>query len=172
MELEETTEEPEQTYTAPLPTMAGGGETQSACTQHHFPPWLAEGRGDCSGFEASTQHQFLYWNSLKALETYHFCCCCFLLLWTVAHQASLFMGFPRQGYWSGLSFPSPGHLSDPGIKPISPALAGEFITNEPLGKPNILLILNWQALLSDSGLISQNSPVKAKSVTPNLCMCP
>ena len=71
-----------------------------------------------------------------------------------------------------MSFPSPGHLSDPGVKPVSPALAGEFITNEPLGKPNILLTLNWQALLSDSGPVSQNSPVKAKSVSPNLCICP
>ena len=37
--------------------------------------------------------------------------------WTVAHQAPLFMGFSRQEYWSGLPFPSPGDLPDPGIKP-------------------------------------------------------
>ena len=37
--------------------------------------------------------------------------------WTVAHQASLSMGFSRQESWSGLSFPSPGDLPDPGIKP-------------------------------------------------------
>ena len=51
--------------------------------------------------------------------------------WTVAHQAPLFMGFPRQGYWSQLPFPSPGSLSDPGIKSMSltsPALAGRFFT--------------------------------------------
>ena len=47
-------------------------------------------------------------------------------LWTAAHQASLSMGFPRQEYWRGLPFPSPGDLSDPGIKPMSPALAGRF----------------------------------------------
>ena len=41
---------------------------------------------------------------------------------TVAHQAPLSMGFPRQAYWSGLPFPSPGDLPDPGIKPMSPAL--------------------------------------------------
>ena len=40
---------------------------------------------------------------------------------TVAHQAPLSMGFPRQGYWSGLPFPSPGDLPDPGIEPVSPA---------------------------------------------------
>ena len=48
--------------------------------------------------------------------------------WTVARQASLSMGFPWQEYWSGLPFPSPGNLSDPGIKPTSPVLAGGFFT--------------------------------------------
>jgi len=43
------------------------------------------------------------------------------------------MGFPRQDYWSGLPFPSPGDLSDPGIKPKSLVLAGGFFTNEPSG---------------------------------------
>ena len=44
------------------------------------------------------------------------------------------MGFSRQEYWSGLPFPSPGDLPDPGIKPLSPALAGRFFTTEPPGK--------------------------------------
>ena len=51
--------------------------------------------------------------------------------WTVAHEASLSMGFSRQEYWSGLSFPPPGDLPDPGITPTSlasPALAGRFFT--------------------------------------------
>ena len=52
----------------------------------------------------------------------------FATLWTVACQASLSMGFSRQEYWSGLPFPPPGDLPDPGIKPISPALAGVFFT--------------------------------------------
>ena len=56
-------------------------------------------------------------------------------LWTVAHQASLSMGFPRQEYWSGLPCPSPWDLPDPGIEPTSPALAGGFFTSEPSGKP-------------------------------------
>ena len=42
--------------------------------------------------------------------------------WTAAHQALLSKGFPRQEYWSGLPFPSPGDLSDPGIKPVNPVL--------------------------------------------------
>ena len=42
--------------------------------------------------------------------------------WTVARQAPLSMGFSRQEYWSGVPFPPPGDLPDPGIKPRSPAL--------------------------------------------------
>ena len=44
------------------------------------------------------------------------------------------MGFPRQEYWSGSPFPSPGDLPDPGIEPQSPALAGGFFTTEPPGE--------------------------------------
>ena len=53
----------------------------------------------------------------------------FVTPWTVAHQAPLSMEFSRQEYWSGLSFPSPDSLSDPGIEPtflVYPALAGGF----------------------------------------------
>ena len=56
-------------------------------------------------------------------------------LWTVARQAPLSTGFPRQEYWSGLSFLSPGDLPNPGIEPVSPILAGGFFTMEPPGKP-------------------------------------
>ena len=54
-------------------------------------------------------------------------------------QAPLSMGFPRQESWSGLLFPSPGDLHDPGIEPMSPALADGFFTTEPPGKPLIKL---------------------------------
>ena len=50
--------------------------------------------------------------------------CLFVTLWTVAHQALLSMGFPRQEYWSGLPFPYPGDLPNLEIEPMSPALAG------------------------------------------------
>ena len=56
--------------------------------------------------------------------------------WTVAHQASLSMGFSRQEYWSGLPFPSPGDLPNPGIKPGSPALRADALPPERPGKPN------------------------------------
>ena len=55
--------------------------------------------------------------------------------WTIAYQAPPSMGFSRQEYWSGLLFPSPGDLPNPGIKPRSPALEADALTSEPPGKP-------------------------------------
>ena len=52
------------------------------------------------------------------------------LPWTVALQAPLSMGFTRQGHWSGLPFPSPWDLPDPGIKPGSPALWADCLSSE------------------------------------------
>ena len=54
---------------------------------------------------------------------------------TVALQAPLHMGFSRQEYWSGLPFPSPGDLPNPGIEPGSPALQADSLLTEPPGKP-------------------------------------
>ena len=59
----------------------------------------------------------------------------FVTSWTVARQAPLSVGFPRQGYWSGLPFPPPGDLPKPGIKLVSPAMTGIFFTTDPPGKP-------------------------------------
>ena len=55
--------------------------------------------------------------------------------WTVAHQAPPSMGFSRQEYWSGLPFPSPGDLPNPGIEPRSPTLQADALTSAPPGKP-------------------------------------
>ena len=55
--------------------------------------------------------------------------------WTVAHQNPMSMGFSRQEFWSGLPFPSPGDLSDPGIKPGSPALQAGALPSKLPGKP-------------------------------------
>ena len=72
----------------------------------------------------------------------------FAILWTVARQAPLSMGFSREEYWSGLPCPSPGDLPDPGFEPaslMSPALAGRFfITN-----------VSWEALEEDGSLAIQ-----------------
>ena len=55
--------------------------------------------------------------------------------WTVAYQVPPSVGFSRQECWSGLPFPSPGDLPDPGIEPTSPALRTDALPSEPPGKP-------------------------------------
>ena len=57
----------------------------------------------------------------------------FATLWTVAYQAPLSVGFSRQEYWSGLPFPSPGDLPNPGVEPGSPALQADALSSEPPG---------------------------------------
>ena len=59
----------------------------------------------------------------------------FVIPWTVVYQAPPSMGFSRQEYWSGLPFPSPGDLPDPGIEPRSPALQADALPSEPPGNP-------------------------------------
>ena len=59
-------------------------------------------------------------------------------------SSSVYIGFSRQEYWSGLPFPTPRNLPDPGIKPASlasPALTGGFFTTEPPGKPVLLVCI-------------------------------
>ena len=60
--------------------------------------------------------------------------------WTVAYQASLSMGFSRQEYWSGLPFPSPGDLPDPGIEPGFPTLEADALTSEPIFSVEVFAI--------------------------------
>ena len=63
----------------------------------------------------------------------------FVTPWTVAYQVPPSMGFSRQEYWSGLPFPSPGDLPDPGIEPGSPSFQADALTAEPPGKPHIIM---------------------------------
>ena len=60
--------------------------------------------------------------------------------WTVAYQAPLSRGFSRQEWWSGLPFPSPGDLPDPGIEPRSPILQEDALLSEPPGKPRSIIL--------------------------------
>jgi len=60
--------------------------------------------------------------------------CLTVTIWTVAHQAPLNMGFPRQEYWSWLPFLPPGHLPNPEIESEALALACGLFTTEPPGK--------------------------------------
>ena len=62
--------------------------------------------------------------------------------WTVACQAPLSMGFSRQDYWSGLPFPPPGDLPDPGIRLGSPTLEADSLPSEPPGNPVNQLYVN------------------------------
>ena len=62
--------------------------------------------------------------------------------WTLACQAPLSMKFSKQEYWSGLPFPSPGNLPDPGIKSRYPAMQADSLPSEPPGKPRYTLQLS------------------------------
>ena len=80
---------------------------------------------------------------------------------TVTCQAPLSMEFSRQKYWSGLSFPSPEDLPDPGIKPASPALQADSLPPSHLGSPSvstdgtdILLVSKLRYLGPDFGLLT------------------
>ena len=75
---------------------------------------------------------------------------------------SLSMGFSRQGYWTGLPFPSPGDLPNPGTEPRSPPLRADALPSEPLGKPhfegkdwlsNIIPIMQLSNLKSNFNII-------------------
>ena len=85
--------------------------------------------------------------------------------WTVAHQAPLSMGFPRQEYWSGLPFPTQGHLSDPGIEPGSSASRQilNHCTTWEAPNPNpedcfvyIIISIKWAYMYSEG--LKMNSP--------------
>ena len=79
----------------------------------------------------------------------------FVTLWTVAHQAPLSMGVSRQEYWSGLPFPPPGDLPDPGIEPASPV--------HPALQADILPLSYGEALLE-----TQSLPKMHQEETDNL----
>ena len=64
----------------------------------------------------------------------------FVIPWTVAHQAPLSIEFSRQKYWSGLPFPSPGDLPNPGIESQSPALQADSLPPEPPEKPEMAML--------------------------------
>ena len=90
------------------------------------------------------------------------------VLWTVAGQALLSMEFPRQEYWSGLLFPSPGDLPDPGIKPASlasPALQADSLPRQRLGSPWIIYLL----LFSGSVMFDCLRP---HGLSPTRLLCP
>ena len=72
-------------------------------------------------------HESLMSMKVKSLS----CVRLFVTPWTVAYQAPPSMGFSKQKCWSGLPFPSPGDLPNPGIEPRSPALQADTLPSEP-----------------------------------------
>ena len=79
----------------------------------------------------------IYRSEVKSLS----CVRLFATPWTVAYQAPPSMGLSGQEHWSGLPFPSPGDLPDPGIEPRSPTLQADTLTSEPPGKPHIRIYM-------------------------------
>ena len=83
------------------------------------------------GSDACTFTSCSWRSEVKSLS----CVRLFMTPWTVAHQTPSSMGFSRQQYWSGLPFPSPGDLPDPGIEPRSLTFQVDALTSKPPGKP-------------------------------------
>ena len=90
-------------------------------------------------------------------------------LWTAAHQAPLSPGFSRQESWSGLLFPSPGDLPDPGMEPRLPSLQADSLPSEPPGKPWVSSVvmqthcttwLLWVTLLVTKGVSDKGNQGK------------
>jgi len=88
-------------------------------------------------------HSNIHWSEVKWLSRVWL----FATPWTIAYQAPPSIRFSRQEYWSGLPFPSPGDLPDPGIKPQSPAFQADALTSEPPGKPPNIHSVQFSSVL-------------------------
>ena len=88
----------------------------------------------------------------------------FVIPQTVAHKTPLSMGSPRQEYWSGLPFPSPGDIPGPGIITTSPALAGGFFTTEPPRKSKYLHVGHLLAVLKPLKMSTSNENAVINSI--------
>ena len=97
----------------------------------------------------------------------------FVTPWTVAYQAPLSMGFSRQEYWSGLPFPSPGDLPNPGVKPRSPALQADGYSEPELDHKEDWELKNWKFCIVvlektlESPLVCKEiKPINPKEINP------
>ena len=82
----------------------------------------------------------------------------FVTPWTIAYQAPPSMGFSRQEYWSGLPFPSPGNLPNPGIEPRSPTLQTDALPSEPSGKSFYVKYMECLCNIHISGSLCKSYP--------------
>ena len=111
--------------------------------------WRIPGMGEPGGLPSLGSHRVGHdWSDLAAAAAVLSCNpdseSDSATLWTVAFKALLSMGFPRQEYWSGLLFPSPGDHSDPGMEPVSlvsPALQADSLPLSYQGSPS-----NWPGI--------------------------
>jgi hypothetical protein len=95
--------------------------------------------------------------------------------WTVVDQAPLRIGFSRQEYWSGLPFPSPGDLRDPGIEPGSPTLQADALPSKPPGREGTqlhLLTENWIKYLLRLEEVQVGIKTGEISITSDMQMTP
>ena len=81
---------------------------------------------------------------------------------TIAHQAPLSMGFPRQEHWSGLPFPSPGDLPDPGIEPVSPAWRAYSLPLSHRESPFLSVIYLETVVMFENQIQTRNTFVTSK----------
>ena len=91
--------------------------------------------------------------------------------WTVAHQASLSMGFSGQEYWSWLPCPPPGDLPDPGIKPGSPAMVGGFFTTSIMWEACTLCDLFTKLHDYDLHAAELQISISSPKLSPKCCIC-
>ena len=92
----------------------------------------------------------------------------FVTPWTVAYQAPPSMGFSRQECWSGLPFPSPGDLPDPGIQPQSPTLQADTLPSESPGNSKFLLLVYFMYQLNYISSVTQSCPTLCDSMDCSL----
>ena len=104
--------------------------------------------------------------------------------WTAAYQAPPSMGFSRQECWSGLPFPSPEDLPDPGTEPGSPALQADALPSEPPGKPKFsffslvavdgvysLRVVHWLPIAMASLVVTHRLQSAGSGVVPHQLTC-
>ena len=89
--------------------------------------------------------------------------------WAVAHQALLSMGFSKQGYWSGLSFPFPEDLPHPGTEPGSPALQVDSLLNEPPGNCPKCFMIGGFPVCFQTSCNSEPSSLQPNDPVTNIC---
>ena len=137
-----------------MKTILTSSVVQKQAVSHHLRPLLDSCTLPPTKRELSNQN-----NDTKMGGSHTRCVCAqalshvrlFATPWTAQPSRLLCHGISRQEYWSGLPFPFPGDLPNPGMEPISPALTGRFFTTEPPGKPLVKGKMLQNSLWSNEG---------------------